>query len=29
MQTISVLIDVITPIEPSAAFKALYLEGAG
>lgn len=24
-----VLIDVITPIEPSAAFKALYLEGAG
>ena len=24
-----VLIDVITPIEPSAAFKAQYLEGAG
>ena len=23
------LIDVITPIEPSAAFKAQYLEGAG
>ena len=24
-----VLIDVITPIEPSSAFKAQYLEGAG